>query len=100
MAQQCESEELPQYAALSWIAAARCEGTLGNNVAETSYLLNAARQFLKAEEENSQTDCPSVSTEYLQVVSSDVPAVKFSYNLFRLGWPVMVMLHHGTVKTA
>lgn len=100
MAQQCESEELPQYAALSWIAAARCEGTLGNNVAETSYLLQAARQFLKAEEENSQTDCPSVSTEYLQVVSFAVPADELTLSLFRPGWPAMVMLHRGTMKTA
>lgn len=100
MAQQCESEELPQYAALSWIAAARCEGTLGNNVAETSYLLKAARQFLKAEEENSQTDCPSVSTEYLQVVTFVVCVDELTVDLFRLGWPVMGMLPPGTVKTA
>lgn len=66
LGQQCESQDLPQYAALSWTAAARCEGTLGNAVNETSYLLCSARQFLKAEEENVNIGCTSVSTEHLQ----------------------------------
>ncbi|XP_066255311.1 40-kDa huntingtin-associated protein [Euwallacea similis] len=63
---QCQSQDLLHYAALSWIAAARCEGILGNNVNEISFLVRAARQFLKAEEDEVYIDCPSVSTEYLQ----------------------------------
>ncbi|XP_050298047.1 40-kDa huntingtin-associated protein isoform X5 [Anthonomus grandis grandis] len=66
LGQQCESQELPQYAALSWLAAARCEGTLGNPVSETAYLLRAARQFFKAEQEDFLTGCTCVSTENLE----------------------------------
>lgn len=66
LAKQCESQDLPQYAALSWIAAARCEGSLGNVVNETSYLLQSARHFMGAEEADVNIGCISVPTENLQ----------------------------------
>ncbi|KAL1498182.1 hypothetical protein ABEB36_009019 [Hypothenemus hampei] len=63
---QCESQDLPQYAALTWTARARCEGTLGNTVNESSCLLRAARHFLRAAHENIEIGCISIPTEYLQ----------------------------------
>lgn len=66
LAQQCESLELPVYAGLCWIAAARCEGSLTNLTGETSCLVKSARQFLKAEENDFCLGCHSPSTENLQ----------------------------------
>ncbi|CAH1999319.1 unnamed protein product [Acanthoscelides obtectus] len=66
LAKQCESLELPAYAGLCWIAAARCEGSLLNNTGETSSLVQSARQFFKAEENDFNLGCSSVSGEYLQ----------------------------------
>ncbi|XP_050298046.1 40-kDa huntingtin-associated protein isoform X4 [Anthonomus grandis grandis] len=79
LGQQCESQELPQYAALSWLAAARCEGTLGNPVSETAYLLRAARQFFKAEQEDFLTGCTCVSTENLEVYLVTIMHLKGDY---------------------
>ncbi|KAJ8965131.1 hypothetical protein NQ314_004356 [Rhamnusium bicolor] len=67
LAKQCETFELPAYAGLCWIAAARCEGSLSNNTGETSCLIQSARQFLKAEEYDFNLGCNSVSGENLQV---------------------------------
>ncbi|ERL95412.1 hypothetical protein D910_12676 [Dendroctonus ponderosae] len=64
----CESEELPQYAAMSWLAAARCEGSLSHPVSETSLLVRAGRQFLKAGNDDLDIGCISVSSESLQVL--------------------------------
>lgn len=66
LGQQCESQDLPEYAAINWIAAARCEGTLGNTIGETSYLLRAARQFLKAEKQDVDIGGIRVPTDNLQ----------------------------------
>nr|CAH7760628.1 unnamed protein product [Callosobruchus chinensis] len=66
LAKQCEHLELPAYAGLCWIAAARCEGSLLNNIGETSSLVQSARQFFKAEENDFNLGCTSVSGEYLQ----------------------------------
>ncbi|CAG9774042.1 unnamed protein product [Ceutorhynchus assimilis] len=61
LANKCEAQHLPQYSALSWIAAARCEGTLGNSISENSYLLRAGRQFLNAEREDLDIGCTSAN---------------------------------------
>ncbi|XP_018568149.1 factor VIII intron 22 protein-like [Anoplophora glabripennis] len=66
LAKQCETLELPAYAGLCWIAAARCEGSLSNNTGETSCLVQSGRQFLKAEENDFNLGCSSVSGENLQ----------------------------------
>lgn len=58
---------MPSYAGLCWIAAARCEGSLKNSPGETSCLIRSARQFLSAEEKNSNLGCISPSGENLQV---------------------------------
>ncbi|KAJ8975038.1 hypothetical protein NQ317_008978 [Molorchus minor] len=66
LAKQCEINELPAYAGLCWIAAARCEGSLSNNT-RRDYLLNTlCEQFLKAEETDYQLGCSGVSGENLQ----------------------------------
>lgn len=67
LAKHCESLELPAYAGLCWIAAARCEGSLLNSTEETACLLNSSRQFMKAEVNDFNLGCHSVSGEYLQV---------------------------------
>lgn len=67
LAKHCESLDLPAYAGLSWVAAARCEGSLLNNTEETACLLNSARQYMKAEISDFNLGCHSVSGEYLQV---------------------------------
>lgn len=69
LAKNCESLELPAYAGLCWIAAARCEGSLLNSTEETACLLNSSRQFMKAETNDFNLGCNSVSGEYLQVTS-------------------------------
>ncbi|XP_060521285.1 40-kDa huntingtin-associated protein-like [Cylas formicarius] len=66
LGQQCESQDLPSYAALSWMAAARCEGSLGNIPGETSYMIRSARQFLNAEEKDFSTGCVRVPSDNLQ----------------------------------
>lgn len=67
LGQQCENIEMPAYAGLCWIAAARCEGSLGNIPGETSCLVRSARQFIKAEENNEKLGCPGPSGENIQV---------------------------------
>lgn len=67
LGQYCESQELNSYAALSWTAASRCEGTLCNTIGETAYLVRASRQFLKSEESDVNIGFISVPTENLQV---------------------------------
>ncbi|XP_076267818.1 40-kDa huntingtin-associated protein-like [Rhynchophorus ferrugineus] len=62
----CESQDLNSYAALSWTAASRCEGILGNTVGETAYLVRATRQFLKSEKNDIHIGFVSVPTENLQ----------------------------------
>ncbi|CAG9817589.1 unnamed protein product [Phaedon cochleariae] len=66
LAKQCETQELPQYAGLCWIAAARCEGSLLNNTGETSCLVQSARQLFKAEERDISMGCKNVPGEYFQ----------------------------------
>lgn len=66
LGQICENAEMPSYAGLCWIAAARCEGSLDNSLAETSCLIRSARQFALAEEKNEKLGCPGPSGENLQ----------------------------------
>ncbi|XP_057667787.1 40-kDa huntingtin-associated protein-like isoform X1 [Diorhabda carinulata] len=66
LAKRCETLELPVYAGLSWIAAARCEGSLCNNTGETTCLTQSARQLLKAEDSDRQIICETLFGENLQ----------------------------------
>lgn len=66
LGQQCENAEMPSYAGLCWIAAARCEGSLGNIPGETCCLLRSARQFLSAEVNDNRLGSPSPFQENLQ----------------------------------
>ncbi|XP_020706162.1 40-kDa huntingtin-associated protein-like isoform X2 [Athalia rosae] len=70
LATQCEQKELWQYAGLCWLAAARCQGTLGNATAEASLLARAGRQFLTAEKKNCVIGCPSPGQENIQAAVS------------------------------
>lgn len=72
---QCEMSELLSYAGLCWIAAARCEGSLGNAPSEVNCLLRAARQFVKAEYRDKTLGCPSPANEHLQVnICTNIPS--------------------------
>ncbi|KAF5270740.1 hypothetical protein FQA39_LY01478 [Lamprigera yunnana] len=66
LGQHCENVEMPSYAGICWIAAARCEGTLGNTPGETSCLIRSARNFMSAQVKNKSLGCHSVATENLQ----------------------------------
>ncbi|GLH06574.1 Factor VIII intron 22 protein [Gryllus bimaculatus] len=66
LAVRCENDELPQYAGLCWMAAARCEGSLGNSPGEAWDLVRAGRQFMKAEVKGAKLGCPSPGGEHLQ----------------------------------
>lgn len=68
LAVQCEREELPQYAGLCWVAAARCESSLGNAPGEAWDVVRAGRQFLTAEISAKDLGCPSPGGEHVQVV--------------------------------
>lgn len=62
---------MPVYAGLCWIAAARCEGSLGNIPGESNCLIRSARQFLNAELKDARLGCTSPSSENLQVLLED-----------------------------
>jgi hypothetical protein len=68
LAVQCEREELPQYAGLCWVAAARCESSLGNGSGEAWDVVRAGRQFLTAEISAKDLGCPSPGGEHVQVI--------------------------------
>lgn len=68
LGQYCENSDMPAYAGLCWIAAARCEGSIKNIPGETSCLTRAARQFLSAEQKYKSLDCSSPSIENLLVI--------------------------------
>ncbi|XP_046425842.1 40-kDa huntingtin-associated protein-like [Neodiprion fabricii] len=70
LATQCEQKELWQYAGLCWLAAARCQGTLGNASTEASLLARAGRQFLTAEKKNVMIGCPAPGQENVQAAVS------------------------------
>ncbi|KAF2899476.1 hypothetical protein ILUMI_06689 [Ignelater luminosus] len=70
LGQYCENIEMPSYAGMCWIAAARCEGSLGNIPGETSCLVRSARNFVLAEVKNKSLGCQSVSDENLQAALS------------------------------
>lgn len=83
LAKHCESLELPAYAGLCWIAAARCEGSLLNSTEETACLLNSSRQFMRAELNDFNLGCQSVSGEYLQVEMFEIMNYIFFYLLLQ-----------------
>lgn len=49
------------------IAAARCEGLLGNTTSEINYLVRGARQFVKTEMKDKALGYPTLGNENLQV---------------------------------
>jgi tetratricopeptide (TPR) repeat protein len=59
LAKQLKSQECPQYAGFCNLAQARCEHTLGNWCAEAQALSEAARNFLQAEQDVQDLNCPS-----------------------------------------
>ncbi|XP_014241290.1 factor VIII intron 22 protein isoform X2 [Cimex lectularius] len=52
LAAQCERFDLPQYAALSWLAVAKCESSLEHPNEEATALVKAGRLFLQADSRN------------------------------------------------
>ena len=68
LAVQCERDELPQYAGQCWLAAARCQGSLGHTANEAWDLTRAGRRFLEAECHQATLGCPGpASVDHLQV---------------------------------
>lgn len=67
MAVECEQKELWQYAGLSSLAAARCQGTLENTSSELNFLIKAGREFLVADKKDKDIGCPSIGQENTQV---------------------------------
>lgn len=70
LGQQCESNDLPAYAGLCWIAAARCEGSLLNIPGETGCLLRSARQFLNAQQNDYNLGTTTTVSDNLQAALS------------------------------
>jgi hypothetical protein len=87
LALQCEREELPQYAGLCWVAAARCESSLGNGSGEAWDVVRAGRQFLTAEISAKDLGCPSPGGEHVQVIW-----ICFTSEIFRVYFEVKVSL--------
>lgn len=67
LAIQCDMNELYPYSGMCWIAAARCESSLGNTPSETNCLMKAARQFIKTEVKDSSLGYPNSANANLQV---------------------------------
>ncbi|XP_045212398.1 40-kDa huntingtin-associated protein-like isoform X1 [Mercenaria mercenaria] len=59
LAKTLKQQECPQYAAFCHLAQARCEHTLVNPAGETQALVDAAREFIKAEVDNVGIRCLS-----------------------------------------
>lgn len=68
LAVECEQKELWQYAGLCWLAAARCQGTLGNVLTEINFLTKAGRSFIVAKNKNNHSGCSYSGQENLQVI--------------------------------
>lgn len=66
LAINCEQKELHQYAGWCWLAAARCQGTVGNSICEINLLIKAGRQFLISNKKNNDIGCLSINQEDLQ----------------------------------
>ncbi|XP_058805178.1 40-kDa huntingtin-associated protein-like [Phymastichus coffea] len=63
LAVSCERIELHQYAGWCWLAAARCQGTVGNVVYEINLLTRAGRQFMMANKKRHKIGCLSIGGE-------------------------------------
>lgn len=77
-----ENVQMHPYAALCWIAAARCEGSLSNTVTERSCLVQAARQYFIAAE-NDEKILSAIDDEQIQAglscyLQALIKAVKIS----------------------
>lgn len=59
LTKELQRQECPHYAAFCCLAVARCEHTLGNSVGETQALVQSARLYLEAEQQNHLLQCPS-----------------------------------------
>lgn len=67
LGQKCETMNLQPQAGMCWLAAARCEGSLGNTLGEAGSILRAGNQFLAAEKKQHQLGCDSLGREHMQV---------------------------------
>ncbi|XP_001598992.1 40-kDa huntingtin-associated protein [Nasonia vitripennis] len=61
-----EQKELDQYAGWCWLAAARCQATLENQISEINLLARAGCQFIIANKKNKDIGCLSINKEDLQ----------------------------------
>ncbi|KAL7301682.1 hypothetical protein TKK_0005683 [Trichogramma kaykai] len=63
LAISCEQKDLHHYAGCCWLAAARCQGTIGNSITEINLLIRAGRQFLLSNKKSNDIGCLSISQE-------------------------------------
>lgn len=66
LAVSCEQKELNQYAGWCWLAAARCQATLGSTISEINLLTKAGCQFIIANKKNKDIGCLSINKEDLE----------------------------------
>lgn len=65
LAPKFDNSDLPEYAGLCWMAAAKCEEDLENKVAAVDLLLKAGRAFVQADERCNELNGSSNSHEHL-----------------------------------
>ncbi|CAG0889696.1 unnamed protein product [Darwinula stevensoni] len=76
LARQLEQQEQHSHAAVCHLAAARCEGTLGNPFGEAESLIKGARAFLAAEQENRKLSLPAQEEHLMAAMSVFNHAIK------------------------
>lgn len=85
-------QNCPQYAGFCCLAKARCENTLGNGVAESEALLEAARLFFQAEKESIDMKCVALEEHLTEAIHCYNQAVKGYMKEGNIGLASMVAL--------
>ncbi|EDO43613.1 predicted protein [Nematostella vectensis] len=76
LSKELRREECHQYAGFCCLAKARCENTLTNSAGEVEALTEAARLFLKAEQENLELGCPAFEEHLTEAIHVYNQAIK------------------------
>lgn len=66
LADECDAAGNPQYAALCWLHAAKCQELLKDKQRQMYYLIKAGRKFISIEMSFIRVGCPSVGNENFQ----------------------------------
>lgn len=76
LSKELKRQDCPQYAGFCCLAKARCENTLCNSVGEVEALTEAARLFLRAEQENLELGCPAFEEHLTEAIHAYNQAIK------------------------